>query len=143
MALNVPTLPLILCRQVKTIRHGSVRFNIVHVPMPCFLNFCSAVPTTFFSTRSCPFITTCIHYNWLSLLPRIQHAVRSSLTFKACRCMMISICDARLVIIDYYHNESSQVVANYCCGSEVYHRLKKHGSKHFILAINLYNFCIQ
>ena len=49
MALNVATLPLILCRQVKTIKHGSVRINIVHVPIPCFLNFCSAVPTTFFS----------------------------------------------------------------------------------------------
>ena len=33
MALNVATLPLILCRQVKTIKHGSVRFNIVHVPI--------------------------------------------------------------------------------------------------------------
>ena len=49
MALNVATLPLILCRQVKTIKHGSVRINIVHFPIPCFLNFCSAVPTTFFS----------------------------------------------------------------------------------------------
>ena len=49
--LNVATLPLILCRQVKTIKHGSVRINIVHsyIPIPCFLNFCSAVPTTFFS----------------------------------------------------------------------------------------------
>ena len=47
MALNVATLPLILCRQVKTIKHGSVRINIVHFPIPCFLNFCSAVPTTF------------------------------------------------------------------------------------------------
>ena len=49
MALNVATLPLILCRQVKTIKHGSVRINIVHFPIPCFLNFCSAVPTTLFS----------------------------------------------------------------------------------------------
>ena len=49
MDLNVATLPLILCRQVKTIKHGSVRINIVHFPIPCFLNFCSAVPTTFFS----------------------------------------------------------------------------------------------
>ena len=49
MALNVATLALILCRQVKTIKHGSVRINIVHFPIPCFLNFCSAVPTTFFS----------------------------------------------------------------------------------------------
>ena len=48
MALNVATLPLILCRQVKTIKHESVRFNILHVPIPCFLNFCSAIPTTFF-----------------------------------------------------------------------------------------------
>ena len=48
MALNVATLALILCRQVKTIKHGSVRINIVHFPIPCFLNFCSAVPTTFF-----------------------------------------------------------------------------------------------
>ena len=39
MALNVATLPLILCRPVKTIKHGSVRLNIVHVPIPCFLNF--------------------------------------------------------------------------------------------------------
>ena len=38
MALNVATLPLILCRQVKTIKHGSVRINIVHFPIPCFLN---------------------------------------------------------------------------------------------------------
>ena len=47
MALNVATLALILCRQVKTIKHGSVRVNIVHVhfPIPCFLNFCSAIPT--------------------------------------------------------------------------------------------------
>ena len=49
MALNVATLALILCRQVKTIKHGSVRINIVHFPILCFLNFCSAVPTTFFS----------------------------------------------------------------------------------------------
>ena len=49
MALNVATLALILCRQVKTIKHGSVRINIVHFPIPCFLNFCSAGPTTFFS----------------------------------------------------------------------------------------------
>ena len=103
MALNVATLALILCRQVKTTKHGSVRINIVHFRIPCFLNFCSAVPTTFFhfndfSTCSCPFIT-CIHYNLLSLLPRIQHTVRSSLTFKACTCMMISSCDACLVII--------------------------------------------
>ena len=49
MALNVATLPLILCRQVKTMKHASVRINIVHFPIPCFLNFCSAVPTTFFS----------------------------------------------------------------------------------------------
>ena len=49
MDLNVATLPLILCRQVKTIKHGSVRINIVYFPIPCFLNFCSAVPTTFFS----------------------------------------------------------------------------------------------
>ena len=49
MALNVATLPLILCRLVKTIKHGSVRINLAHVPIPCFLNFCSAVPTTFFS----------------------------------------------------------------------------------------------
>ena len=35
MALNVATLPLILCRQVKTIKHGSVRINIVHFPIPC------------------------------------------------------------------------------------------------------------
>ena len=49
MALNVATLALTLCRQVKTIKHGSVRINIVHFPTPCFLNFCSAVPTTFFS----------------------------------------------------------------------------------------------
>ena len=49
MDLNVATLALILCRQVKTIKHGSVRINIVHFPIPCFLNFCSAVPTTFFS----------------------------------------------------------------------------------------------
>ena len=49
MALNVATLALILCRQVKTIKHGSVRINIVHFPIPCFLNFYSAVPTTFFS----------------------------------------------------------------------------------------------
>ena len=51
MALNVATLALILCRQVKTIKHGSVRINIVHFPIPCFLNFCSAVnvPTAFFS----------------------------------------------------------------------------------------------
>ena len=48
MALNVATLALILCRQVKTIKHGSVRINIVHFPIPCFLSFCSAVPTTFF-----------------------------------------------------------------------------------------------
>ena len=48
MALNVATLPLILCRQVKTIKHGNVRINIVHFPIPCFHNFCSAVPTTFF-----------------------------------------------------------------------------------------------
>ena len=48
MALNVATLPLILCRQVKTIKHGSVRINIVHFPIPCFHNFCSAVPTTYF-----------------------------------------------------------------------------------------------
>ena len=34
MALNVATLALILCRhdQVKTIKHGSVRINIVHFP---------------------------------------------------------------------------------------------------------------
>ena len=68
MALNVATLPLILCRQVKTIKHGSVRINIVHFPIPWFLNFCRAVPTYIFfisndfSTCSCPFITTCIHY---------------------------------------------------------------------------------
>ena len=49
MALNVATLALILCRQVKTIKHGIVRINIVHFPIPCFLNFSSAVPTTFFS----------------------------------------------------------------------------------------------
>ena len=49
MALNVATLALILCRQVKTIKHASVRINIVHFPIPCFLNFCSAVHTTFFS----------------------------------------------------------------------------------------------
>ena len=49
MALNVATLTLILCRQVKTIKHRCVRINILHVPIPCFLNFCSAVPTTFFS----------------------------------------------------------------------------------------------
>ena len=49
MALNVATLPLILCRLVKTIKHGSARINIVHFPIPCFLNICSAVPTTFFS----------------------------------------------------------------------------------------------
>ena len=50
MALNVATLALILCRQVKSIKHGSVRITIVHFPIPCFcfLNFCSAVPTTFF-----------------------------------------------------------------------------------------------
>ena len=48
MALNVATLPLILCRQVETISHGSVRINIVHFPIPGFLNFCSAVSTTFF-----------------------------------------------------------------------------------------------
>ena len=48
MALNVATLALIFCRQVKTIKHGSVRINIVHFPIPCFLNFCSAVATTFF-----------------------------------------------------------------------------------------------
>ena len=44
MALNVATLPLILCCQVKTNKHGSVRINIVHFPIPCLLNFCSAVP---------------------------------------------------------------------------------------------------
>ena len=49
MALNVATLPLILCRKVKTVKHGSVRINIVHFPIPCFLHFCSAVPTTLFS----------------------------------------------------------------------------------------------
>ena len=49
MALNVATLALILCRQVKTIKHGRVRINIVHFPITCFLNFCSAVPTPFFS----------------------------------------------------------------------------------------------
>ena len=49
MALNVATPALILCRQVKTIKHGSVRINIVHFPIPCLLNLCSAVPTTFFS----------------------------------------------------------------------------------------------
>ena len=46
MALNVATLPLILCRQVKNTKHGSVGINIVHFPIP---NFCSAVLTTFFS----------------------------------------------------------------------------------------------
>ena len=49
MALNVATLPLLFCRPVKNIKHGSVRINIVHFPIPCFLNFCSAVPTTLFS----------------------------------------------------------------------------------------------
>ena len=49
--------------------------------------------------------------------------------------MMISICDACLVII-----RVKSVVANYCCGSEVYHRLKKTGSKHFILAIDSIQF---
>ena len=48
MALNVATLALILCRQVKTIKHGSVRINIVHFPIPCFPNFCSAVPILHF-----------------------------------------------------------------------------------------------
>ena len=40
MALNVATLPLILCRQVKTIKHGSVRMYIF--PYLVFLIF--AVP---------------------------------------------------------------------------------------------------
>ena len=53
-------------------------------------------------------------YNLLSLLPRIQHTVRSNLTYKACTYMMISICDACLVII-----RVKSVVAIYCCGSEV------------------------
>ena len=48
MALNVATLALILSSG-KTIKHESVRINIVHFPIPCFLNFCSAVPTTLFS----------------------------------------------------------------------------------------------
>ena len=69
-----------------------------------------------------------IHYNLLSLLPRIQHTVRSSLTFKACTYMMISICDACLVIINYIYES---VVANYCCGSEVVgtalQKLRKQG----------------
>ena len=58
MALNVATLPLILCRKVKTIKHGSVRINIVHFPISCFHNFCSAVPTTFYS-----FLMIFLHYN--------------------------------------------------------------------------------
>ena len=69
MALNVATLSLILCRLVKTIKHGSVRINIVHFPIPCFLNFCSAVPTTFFSflmffllVHALLSLATCIHY---------------------------------------------------------------------------------
>ena len=109
MALNLATLHLILCRQIKTIKHGSVRINIVHFPTTCFLNFCSAVPTTFFSFL---LIFLLVHallllrYNLLSLLPRIQHTVRSSLTFKACTCMMISICDACLVIINYIYESS-------------------------------------
>ena len=61
MALNVATLPLILYRQVKTIKHGSVRIHIVHFLYLVFLIF--AVPfllyTFFISTCSCPFITTC------------------------------------------------------------------------------------
>ena len=80
MALNEATLALILCRQVKTIKHGSVRINIVHFPIPCFLNFlqCRSYYIFFifqndFSTCSCPFVTTCMHYNLLSLLPRNQH----------------------------------------------------------------------
>ena len=80
MALNVATLALILCRQVKTIKHGSVRINIVHFPIPCFLNFCSAVPTTFFSFLMIFLLvhallspSTCIHYNLLSLLPHTQY----------------------------------------------------------------------
>ena len=44
MALNVATLPLILCRQVKTIKHGSVRINIVYLvfiifALPFLLHF--------------------------------------------------------------------------------------------------------
>ena len=60
MALNVATLPLILCRQIKNIKHGSVRINIVHFPIPCFLNFCSAVPTTFFFISND--FSTCYNY---------------------------------------------------------------------------------
>ena len=59
MALNVATLALILCRQVKTIKHGRVRINIVHFPITCFLNFCSAVPTPFFSFLM--IFSTCIY----------------------------------------------------------------------------------
>ena len=57
MALNVATLPLVLCRQVKTIKHGSVTINIVHLPILCFLNFCSAVPTPFFISND---FSTCV-----------------------------------------------------------------------------------
>ena len=59
MALNVATLPLILCRQVKTIKHGSVRINVVHFPIPCFLNFCSAVPASYIFFISNDF-STCL-----------------------------------------------------------------------------------
>ena len=48
MAFNVATLTLMLCRKVKTIKHGCVGINIVHFPIPCILNFCNAVPTTLF-----------------------------------------------------------------------------------------------
>ena len=33
---NVATLALILCRQVKTIKHGSVRINIVQISYTLF-----------------------------------------------------------------------------------------------------------
>ena len=71
MALNVATLALILCRQVKTIKHGSVRINIVHFPIPCLLNFCSAVPTTFFSFLHV-MIFLLVYDTMLSLVRSIQ-----------------------------------------------------------------------
>ena len=57
-ALNVVPLILMLCRKVKTIKHGSVRINIVHFPIPYF---CSAVPTTDISNK----FSACVLYIYI------------------------------------------------------------------------------
>ena len=113
MALNVATLPLMLCRKVKTIKHGSVR-TLWHFPIPCFLTFCSAISTTFFISNELHVLVydnftkqrikainfyhcriKAIIMSTAIILYREAHLFHKALVTSACVCVCVRVCTVK------------------------------------------------